>query len=58
MVEYNLKIWDLSATKALIEGAGGAYRELGVSKSEHGPTLYHATFGKKHAVELMANVLR
>jgi fructose-1,6-bisphosphatase/inositol monophosphatase family enzyme len=58
MVEYNLKIWDLSATKALIEGAGGAYRELGVSKSERGPTLYNAAFGKKHAVELMSNALR
>lgn len=58
MVEYNLKIWDLAATKALIEGAGGVYQELGVRESDQGPALYNAAFGKKRAVELLANALR
>ncbi len=57
MVEYNLKIWDLSATKALVEGAGGAYRELGTSPVEGGPKLYHAAFGKKGAVDLISRAL-
>lgn len=54
MVEYNLKIWDLSATKALVEGAGGVYRELGRNEQPGKPTLYNAAFGKKRAVELIS----
>lgn len=57
MVEYNLKIWDLAATKALIKGAGGAYQELGRIEAPGHPTLYHVAFGKKRAVELMANAI-
>lgn len=54
MVEYNLKIWDLSATQALIEGAGGVYRELGRNEQAGAYTLYHAAFGKPRAVEAVA----
>jgi fructose-1,6-bisphosphatase/inositol monophosphatase family enzyme len=50
MVEYNLKIWDLSATQALIKGAGGSYSELGGDEPDSGPRLYHAAFGKPGAV--------
>jgi fructose-1,6-bisphosphatase/inositol monophosphatase family enzyme len=57
MVEYNLKIWDLSATKALILGAGGAFRELGSEELTDGTNLFHAAFGKKRAVNLMAKAL-
>jgi len=57
MVEYNLKIWDLSATKALIEGAGGVYRELGKNEEPNKPTLYHAAFGKRRAVDLIAKII-
>lgn len=53
MVEYNLKIWDLSATQALIEGAGGVYQELGRNEVPGKPTAYHAAFGKKTAVEIL-----
>ena len=54
MVEYNLKIWDLSASQALIEGAGGRYHELGRNEISGKPTMYHAAFGKKRAVELIS----
>lgn len=57
MVEYNLKIWDLSATKALVEGAGGAFQELGSEEFADGTTLLHAAFGKKRAVAMMTNAL-
>lgn len=57
MVEYNLKIWDLAATKALVEGAGGEYRELGRSESSDSPTLYHAAFGKPRAVEMISKAI-
>jgi myo-inositol-1(or 4)-monophosphatase len=53
MVEYNLKIWDISATQALIEGAGGRYCELGTQKSPDNMTLYNAAFGKRRAVDLI-----
>jgi fructose-1,6-bisphosphatase/inositol monophosphatase family enzyme len=57
MVEYNLKIWDLAATQALVEGAGGVYCELGRDVEPGKPTRYHAAFGKRGAVQLIANEL-
>lgn len=54
MVEYNLKIWDLSASRALVEGAGGEYHELGREEISGKPTMYHAAFGKKRAVKLIS----
>jgi fructose-1,6-bisphosphatase/inositol monophosphatase family enzyme len=57
MIEYNLKIWDLAATKALIEGAGGTYREIGQESSASSFTRYHAAFGKKGAVALSETIL-
>jgi fructose-1,6-bisphosphatase/inositol monophosphatase family enzyme len=57
MVEYNLKIWDLSATQALIESAGGEYRLLGTGETAEGLTLYNAAFGKKRAVDLIARAI-
>jgi len=57
MVEYNLKIWDFSATKALIQGAGGEFQELGREELPDGTLLLHAIFGKKRAVNLMAKAL-
>jgi fructose-1,6-bisphosphatase/inositol monophosphatase family enzyme len=58
MVEFNLKIWDLSATKALIKGAGGLFRELGSEESPNGPSLYHAAFGKPRAVDSIAKAIQ
>lgn len=57
MIEYNLKIWDLAATQALVEGAGGVYCELGSDLESGKPTKYHAAFGKRRAVELLAKEL-
>jgi fructose-1,6-bisphosphatase/inositol monophosphatase family enzyme len=54
MVEYNLKIWDLSATRALIQGAGGAFQELGSEELADGTVLHHAAFGKRTAVGQIA----
>jgi len=58
VVEYNLKIWDLAATQALVEGAGGAYCEIGSKVTEGSPTMYHAAFGKKRAVDLITEAIR
>ncbi len=57
MVEYNLKIWDLAATKALIEGAGGTYLEIGADDSPGKPRAYHAVFGKGRAVNLLVGAI-
>jgi fructose-1,6-bisphosphatase/inositol monophosphatase family enzyme len=57
MVEYNLKIWDLSATQALIEAAGGTFLEVGSDQEAGKPTRYHAVFGKSRAVDLIAREL-
>ncbi|WP_237396719.1 inositol monophosphatase family protein [Okeania sp. KiyG1] len=57
MVEYNVKVWDISATQALIEGAGGVYRQLGRDLDAKPHTLYHAAFGKKRAVELISEAI-
>jgi fructose-1,6-bisphosphatase/inositol monophosphatase family enzyme len=57
MIEYNLKIWDLAATQALIEGAGGSYHELGRDDEPGKPTKYHAVFGKRRAVDLLVQEL-
>jgi fructose-1,6-bisphosphatase/inositol monophosphatase family enzyme len=57
MVEYNLKIWDLAATQALIEGAGGVYQQLGSDEVPGSATLYHAAFGKKRAVALVSEAI-
>lgn len=57
MVEYNLKIWDLSASQALVEGAGGVYRELGRNEEAGRYTLYHAAFGKGRAVDLISKAI-
>lgn len=58
MVEYNLKVWDISATQALIEGVGGTYRELGRTEQPGKYTLYHVAFGKKRAVELISHEIQ
>ncbi len=57
-VEYNLKIWDFSASQALIEGAGGEYRELGRNDYPGKPSLHHAVFGKRGAVGLLAGAIK
>jgi fructose-1,6-bisphosphatase/inositol monophosphatase family enzyme len=56
-IEYNLKIWDLSATQALIEGAGGEFLELGREGSQDGVVKHHAVFGKPLAVKQIAKYL-
>jgi hypothetical protein len=43
----------ISATKALIEGAGGLFKELGSEKSHNNLSLHHVAFGKSRAVNLI-----
>jgi fructose-1,6-bisphosphatase/inositol monophosphatase family enzyme len=57
MVEYNLKVWDIAATQALVVGAGGVYRELGSDVEPGKPALYHAAFGKPGAVNLISEAI-
>jgi hypothetical protein len=40
-----------------VQGAGGAFQELGSEELEDGTTLLHAAFGKKRAVNLMTKAL-
>jgi fructose-1,6-bisphosphatase/inositol monophosphatase family enzyme len=56
-LEYNLRIWDYSASKALIEGAGGKYMEIGVDRDGIVGSRHHAVFGKPQAVELIAQMI-
>jgi len=56
-VEYNLKVWDYAASQALVEGAGGVYKELGRDSEPGKPELYHAVFGKRRAVETIAGAI-
>ena len=57
MVEYNDKIWDITATQALIEGAGGVYRELGRDLDANSNPLFHVAFGKKTIVGLISEMI-
>lgn len=56
-VEYNCKIWDIAATKLLIEEAGGVFHEVG-SWDDDGETRYNSIFGRNDAVESILSVVK
>ncbi|MBI5200469.1 MAG: hypothetical protein HY925_02685 [Elusimicrobia bacterium] len=57
MADFGLKIWDLSATKLLIEEAGGRYEVAHVCRKD-GLTLYGILFGKPRAVAYLRKFFR
>jgi len=50
MVEFNLKLWDLSPVEVLIREAGGVYLPLQSVERANGPTLISAIFGNPDLV--------
>ena len=53
MVEFNVKMWDLSATRVLVEEAGGKYVTIREIKKDGAPTSYSMVFGKPSVVDLV-----
>ena len=53
MVEFNVKMWDLSATRLLVEEAGGKYVTIREIKKEGAPTSYSMVFGKPSVVDFV-----
>lgn len=53
MVEFNVKMWDISATKLLVEEAGGKYIQVREHKKEGEPSMYSIIFGKASVVNLL-----
>ena len=58
MVDYHVRLWDIAATRLLVEEAGGQYRALQEFAAPDGGTVYSAVFGKPALVERLATLLR
>lgn len=58
MVEFNSKIWDIAATKILIEEAGGRFVEIKSWLDEDGVKRYSNVFGRKELVEKIRALIR
>lgn len=56
-IEWKAKLWDLAATRVLVEEAGGTYRLLEEIEQPGGGTLYSAVFGKPELVAGIARLL-
>lgn len=50
MVDFGLKIWDISATQVLIEEAGGEFRSIERAEGPEGGRCYHMVCGKPRVV--------
>lgn len=55
-VDYGNRIWDLAATRIVVEEAGGAYQTVQQLDTPSGP-VYGAVFGRPTAVAKLASVL-
>jgi histidinol-phosphatase len=53
LVEFNVKMWDCSASQLLIEEAGGRFEYIRERKNPGGPTSYSMVFGKPSVVETL-----
>lgn len=51
MVDYNVRLWDISACRLLCEEAGGAFNWVKQDRTPKGFTIYSAVFGKKEPVK-------
>jgi fructose-1,6-bisphosphatase/inositol monophosphatase family enzyme len=50
MVDFGLRLWDISATRVLIEEAGGVFRAVERRAGEDNHTVYHMVCGKPRVV--------
>lgn len=50
MVDFGLRLWDISATRVLIEEAGGMFRAVERREGPEGYTVYHMVCGKPRVV--------
>jgi fructose-1,6-bisphosphatase/inositol monophosphatase family enzyme len=50
MVDFGLKIWDLSATQVLVEEAGGEFRSIERADGPEGGRYHHMVCGKPRVV--------
>ncbi len=53
-VEWEVRIWDLAATRLLVEEAGGRYLALRTREQQGVGTVYSAAFGRPALVEAVA----
>lgn len=58
MVEYNIRFWDVAASKLLIEEAGGKYVNIKRENLEGHGVIYSAIMGKKETIDKMIEVLK
>jgi fructose-1,6-bisphosphatase/inositol monophosphatase family enzyme len=56
-VEWNAPLWDVAATRIIIEEAGGKYMALKAPKGEDGEPLHNIVFGRPGLVERIAATL-
>jgi fructose-1,6-bisphosphatase/inositol monophosphatase family enzyme len=56
-IEWNCPLWDVAATRVLIEEAGGRYSCLKTHHREDGEALYNVVFGRPRMVERLAELL-
>jgi len=53
-IEWNAPLWDVAATRILIEEAGGKYLQLKAPKGDDGEPLHNVVFGRPGLVERIA----
>lgn len=56
-IEWNAPVWDVSATRIVVEEAGGRYVEVKAAKGEDGEPLHNAVFGRPGLVERIVATL-
>ena len=56
-IEWNCPLWDVAATRVLIEEAGGRYEVLRAHQREDGEPLYNVVFGRPRIVSELGHVL-
>ncbi len=56
-IEWNAPLWDVAATRILVEEAGGKFMELKAPKGEDGEPLHNVVFGRPGVVERVAATL-
>jgi len=56
-VEWNAPLWDVAATRIVIEEAGGKYAQLKGAKGEDGEPLHNVVFGRPGLVERIVATL-
>lgn len=56
-IEWNCPLWDVAATRVLIEEAGGRFHRLKTHPREDGELLYNVVFGRPRMVAALSELL-